>query len=180
MRIGEFGADIASRVESGPGSRKANIFGRRVTIMLGEIILEHGINAGADSVARAAKQHSLDIPRGWQRMRVEQGLDLAVAGYLRHCALRPPWTLIGAEVLVFDCRVDLLWVSPFGFAIDEIKRHVESGPLSDKVAEQCGRYLAAGTIQFGPLFVGLRLISLTSLRPVRIFAGSIGFQDDER
>ncbi len=158
------------------------VTGTRIARVLERLLRGRAADAPmpSDEVWQVVADHSSDVPAGWQRMRVRQGLYLAAESYLR--SFRPgfPWELVGSEVPLGRARVDLLWrarpadsdVALGDVLIDELKLQISRGPLSPRLRAQLALYLTEGERMFGHRFVGIRLISLANTDRSRLIATS--------
>jgi hypothetical protein len=90
-------------------------------------------------------------------------IAVGAAIYLERFRLPAGWKFDGAEVdLAPGARADVVWSSPAGVVIDEIKTADGrvAGRSSTARADQVRRLLDAGTAAFGDRLVGVRLIFL--------------------
>lgn len=75
------------------------------------------------------------------------------------------WQFAGAEMIIGDSALDLVWVAPGGFVYaDEIKSGLAAVARLDQITAQCRAQFAAGTTIFGRRFAGVRAILLTERR----------------
>lgn len=119
------------------------------------------------TLSRAARRAADELTRATYRQAVYQQLVTAAAVYYRLFGLPPSWSLTSLErPLTADTgRVDLVWSSPEGVLIDEIKSgFVSSRETRHELDEQVARYHRAGGVEFGDRFIGVRAIILTAPR----------------
>lgn len=91
--------------------------------------------------------------------------------YLRTAVPTADWTFLGAELATGDGPVDLAWEHPVvGVLYDEIKTTSHGGVTDPGQAylDQATRYAAAGAVEHGHRFLGVRLIVLGGMRASRL------------
>lgn len=102
-----------------------------------------------------------DVPDGPARRAVLQQTRAAASVYFRLLLPPPGWRGPEAEVPLGAGRADLVWASPAGFLVDEVK----SGPWwlappgRASALGQVERYRRAGVSAWGRRFAGVRLCS---------------------
>lgn len=88
---------------------------------------------------------------------------------------RPDWRFAGAESILEDSALDLVWVTPGGrvFA-DEVKVGLAASQRLDQLTAQCRAQFAAGVSVFGRRFAGVRAVLIAERREGMVTAGSQG------
>lgn len=77
----------------------------------------------------------------------------------------PTWQFAGAEMIVGDSALDLVWISPAGHVYaDEIKSGISASARMNQLSAQCRGQFASGSEIFGARFVGVRAILLAERR----------------
>lgn len=85
------------------------------------------------------------------------------------------WRFAGAETIVQDSALDLVWVTSAGLVYaDEIKTGLNARLFLDQLTSQCAGQYAAGIQVFGPRFSGVRAILLAERRSGMYSARSRG------
>ncbi len=95
-----------------------------------------------------------------RRMMVRARLVAASSSYFFNYPPGADWVFVGSEVRLDGARIDLLWKTPAGYVIDELKTSGLGGIDDPKIAAQVERELAAGRAAFGAAFYGVRLLHL--------------------
>jgi len=155
--------DDEDRVAAGHVDRK------RVGALTHELIaelLEDGLRSPSPEriSATAARLPGLaDV--GSYRMAVRQRILTSAALYFRLFMPPAEWVFEGAELRASRARFDLVWRSPAGVIVDELKtgRSATRREIA-AVREQAARETAAGTMVFGEQFLGVRVVSLGAPR----------------
>jgi len=88
--------------------------------------------------------------------------------YLHRFALPEPWTFVGSEIVLGDCRIDLAWECDNNVLVDEIKLGI-GRPNQAAVADQIRRYQSAATKHWGSAFLGVRLCAIDEPMRSRIY-----------
>jgi hypothetical protein len=126
----------------------------------------------ADVLARmtALARGLLDANPNRRRVVAAEAVGLAYR-YLSDLAPRAPWLLLGVEFETGSGPVDVAWVhGDSGHVLfDELKTtRAASGKVPDKWREQVFRYAAAGRLEYGSDFAGVRLLPLNAMRLARL------------
>lgn len=134
--------------------------GRRIHEMLHTVA---GRGAGPSDALAAARQQAAGLGEtgtvaAGVRTRVANGL----AAYLR-CFDVEGWVLLGWEVPLGGGFADLVWKTPFGVVIDEVKSGALD-PFDRRLLNQVDRYVTAGLGRWGDDFAGVRVLPLTTPR----------------
>lgn len=75
------------------------------------------------------------------------------------------WRFAGAEMIIGDSALDLVWFAPGGYVYaDEIKSGISASALLDQITAQCRAQFDAGSEIFGRRFVGVRAVLLAERR----------------
>jgi hypothetical protein len=116
------------------------------------------------TMARAAATLALPTVTTY-RTAARQQLISGASVYFAFFAPGADWQLVGSEVRVGNARFDLVWRTPAGVVIDEIK----SGPITTPEGRaaldaQLKRHLAVAAAAYGPEFVGERVLVLSAPR----------------
>ena len=134
--------------------------GRRIHELLPTVA---GSGAGpSDAVAAARKQARDLMETGTVMAGVRTRVSNGLSSYLRN--FDPVgWTLLGHEMPLGGGVADLVWKTPAGIIVDEVK----SGTLnpSDRgLTAQIGRFVDGGLGRWGEDFAGVRVLPLTTPR----------------
>lgn len=141
------------------------IVGRFGHVLIGSL-LESGVRTVDPKViAQAVRALPLDEVPTVHPYAVAQQLSVTAAVYLRLFAPDVPWKLKHREHGAYGCRFDLVFSSPRGVFVDEIKTARLDGAL-ERVAltEQVARELRAGARTWRSRFRGVRVVVLGAPR----------------
>lgn len=102
---------------------------------------------------------------GSYRVAVRQRTTTSAALYFRLFVPGDEWTFEGAELRGLSARFDLVWRSPAGVVVDELKsgRGATRRALAE-LREQTARETRAGASMFGEQFLGVRAVILGAPR----------------
>jgi hypothetical protein len=93
---------------------------------------------------------------------VRQRVVCGLAAYLR-CFDVDGWTLIGSEVPLGGGFADLVWKTPVGVIVDEVKSGAFD-PFDRRLHKQVDRYVTGGFGRWGDDFAGVRVLPLLTPR----------------
>ena len=172
----------ANAAPSGRGSPRPaatsvdTLIGVRLTVVLGRLLVLDDVRlsgADAEAVWGAVMATTADLSPGAHRVRVRQGLYVAVHAYLRRHLPGPGWTFVGSDVRVGGLRADLVWRTADRSAvrIDEIKLVVPGGPLTEALLRQLASYARAYAAT-GECRVEIRLVTIAHPERSRTFAAA--------
>jgi hypothetical protein len=139
---------------------RSNDVGRLIHQAIAELATETSYDGFGPATFTAAASRQLGGFRPIEARAHRQNVAAGIAVYFGWLRLPSPWAFVGAELQLGGGRTDLLWRHDDGrLLVDEIKTGNPRRLLLRATREQVERYLALGRQQWGPRFVGVRLLS---------------------
>jgi hypothetical protein len=127
-------------------------------------LLRRDIEIAPFSIRQEVDAHLPDRLAPVYRQSLRQRVTGAALTYEEHYRV-PNWRFGGAEMILGDSALDLVWITPTGSVYaDELKTGLNARLHVDELAAQCEAQYIAGVETFGRRFKGVRGILLTERR----------------